>query len=170
MIQFYYNINQLEKSKIDIDNAINVDSSLKKSYYYKADLLIKQNKQDEAITLLKHVSEKFENDTVSNKLLGDIYFSSKNYHKALSFYSKALNAAISNNTYMTIQPNMVIVFASDLYYKIAEIYKIMDEVDLNCEFLSKAKIALKYELRPDKEILEERINSSSAISNCSSLE
>ena len=163
--RFYLNLNQIEKSNIDINTAMKLDSNLKRALYYKSDLLIKQNKQDEAIILLKQLCEKFENDTISNKLLGDIYFSNKSYHKALNYYIKASNAISGNKEYMTVEPNMCIVFASDLYFRIAEIYKIFNEFDLMCDNLNNAKKTLKNELRPDKDKIEDKIESSNL--NCS---
>lgn len=156
----------MEKSNIDINNAIKLDSSLKISYYYKANILVSQNKQNEAIFLLKGLSEKFENDTISNKLLGDIYFSNKNYHKALNYYTKALYAIVDNKeVYRTVEPNKFILFESDLYYKIAEAYNVLEEFDLMCENLNNAKKSLKKELRPDKEEIERKFEKS--LLNCS---
>ena len=162
--KFYFKIGEESKALLDIDNALKKDSLFKKSYYYKAEIFIGQNKQPEAINLLKKVSEKFENDTISNKLIGDIYLSEKNYNKALHYYVKAAFAITSNKEYMTVYPNKYLIFGSDIYYKIAEIYKILGENDLMCEYRNLALISLKSELRPQKDEIEKKLNS--AFFNC----
>jgi tetratricopeptide (TPR) repeat protein len=157
--KFYFKIGEESKALLDIDNAVKKDSLFKKSYYYKAEILIGQNKQLEAINMLKKVSEKFENDTISNKLIGDIYLSAKNYNNALHYYMKAASAINGNKGYMMVDPNECLIFGSDVCSKIAEIYKMLGEIDLMCEYKNMALKSLKNELRPKKDEIEGKLNS-----------
>ena len=50
------------------------------------------------------------------------------------------------------------MFLSDLYLRIAEIYKLLGDVDLQCESLRKADACLKDETRPGKVEIESEIS------------
>ena len=51
----------------------------------------------------------------------------------------------------TIYPHDIQVFLSDVHLKIAEIYKKLNQSDLECEALSKAKDIVIFETRLDRQ-------------------
>ena len=148
---FYSQIGEYEKANNDFQNAFKIDSKHRRLYHYIAEDLIQQGKSDEAIESVRYAVSVFENDTVSFEQLGRIYFAKNEWQKSLSFYSQAASIMEFNEGYRTINPHDIQVFLSDVYLKIAEIYKKLNQSDLECEALNKAKDIIIFETRPDKQ-------------------
>ena len=113
-------------------------------------MLKEQNLIDDAITIGKLAITKFKNDTTSHFLLGELYNSKKGFIKSLNHYSEASSIMKYNIFYQTILPNFTPVFGNDCQMRIAEIYAKLNEIQLTCDALFKAKDLLKLETRPDK--------------------
>ena len=121
-----------------------------------------QNLLDEAISFGKLANTKFDNDTTTHYLLGEIYFQKKDYLKAIRNYQEAISIMEFNTAYQSIEPDYYPVFLSDCYLKLGDIYSILDDKELVCENYQNAIISLEDETRPDKieveKILQEKIN------------
>ena len=75
----------------------------------------------------------------------------RHYQKALVAYNQAATIMEFNEGDRTIYPHDIQVFLSDVYVKIAEIYEKLNQSDLKCEFLNKAKDPVIFETRPDRQ-------------------
>jgi tetratricopeptide (TPR) repeat protein len=98
---------------------------------------------------------------VSYNQLGSIYLIQKEYIKALDAFQKASSIMEFNSGYRTIEPDQEQVLLSDVYLKMADIYRILEQKDLICAYYQKAISAIENEMRPDKtevkNILKEQI-------------
>jgi tetratricopeptide (TPR) repeat protein len=107
-------------------------------------------------------NSKFENDTTTHLLLGDIYEEKKDYLKAIKHYQGAISIMEFNLAYQSIDPDYYPVFLSDCYAKLGDIYAILNDKELVCENYRNAIIALVDETRPDKieleKILQEKLS------------
>ena len=148
----YYSITgEYEKAMKDFQNAFKMDSLNRRLYHYITEDLIRQGKSEDAIESAKYAISIFNNDTVSFEQLGRIYFVKNDIHKSLSAYSKAAAIMEFNEGDRTIYPHDIQIFLSDVYLKIAEIYEKLNQSDLKCEFLNKAKDPVIFETRHDRQ-------------------
>jgi tetratricopeptide (TPR) repeat protein len=161
---FYSQIGEYEKANNDFQNAFKIDSKHRRLYHYIAEDLIQQGKSDEAIESLRYAISVFDNDTVSFEQLGRIYFAKNEWQKSLSFYSQAASIMEFNDGYRTIYPHDIQVFLSDVYLKISEIYKKLNQTELECDVLQKAEKIVIFETRPDRQKLIKEIKEK--LKNC----
>ncbi len=159
--KYFSIIGEYKKADIDFENAIKNNASVRCLFHYKVEHLIRQNKIQEAINLAIETCSRFNSDTISYNQLGIVYFGDKQYLKALEAFQTAAAIMDYNTGYRTIEPDKEVVLLSDLYIKIAEIYKILEQNDLMCAYYHKAFSAIEDEIRPDKtevkKLLKEQI-------------
>ncbi len=154
----YYSITgEYDKATKDFKKSLKLDTANRRTFHYITEDLIRQGKLNDAIKNATITNKLFKNDTVSFEQLGRIYLSNNDFHKSLSAYSKAASIMEFNEGYRTIDPHEVQVFLSDIYLKIAEIYEKLNQSDLKCESLRKAKEIVIFETRPDRQIMIKEI-------------
>ena len=155
-------IGEYKKADKDFDNALKNDTSVRCIFHYKVEHLINQNKIQDAINLAKETSSRFSSDTVSYYQLGKIYLGQKEYLKALDAFQTASSIIAYNSEYRTIYPDQEQVLLSDVYLKMADIYKILEQKYITCAYYQKALSAIENETRPDKiefkKLLKEQID------------
>jgi tetratricopeptide (TPR) repeat protein len=147
---YFMKMSEFEKAEKDFENALKLDSTIPKIYHLKMELLKEQKLVDESILLGKKCISTFENDTTAYSLLGELYTIKKDYVKALKYLNEAISIMEFNSAYQSIEPDFTPVYLSDCYYKIAEIYAIIQDKELQCESLLKAQTSIELETRPDK--------------------
>jgi hypothetical protein len=69
----------------------------------------------------------------------------------LSAYIQAASIMEFNEGDRTIYPHDIQIFLSDVYLKIAAIYKKLNQTDLECDALRKAQDIIIFETRPDRQ-------------------
>jgi tetratricopeptide (TPR) repeat protein len=148
---FYSITGEYDKATKDFKESLKLDSANRRTYHFITEDLIRQGKIDYAIKNATASCKLFKNDTVSFEQLGRIYFAKNDVHKSLSTYSRAASIMEFNEGDRTIYPHDIQVFLSDVHLKIAEIYKKLNQSDLECEALSKAKDIVIFETRLDRQ-------------------
>ena len=148
---FYSITGEYDKATKDFKESLKLDSANRRTYHFITEDLIRQGKIDDAIKNATAICKLFKNDTVSFEQLGRIYFAKNDVHKSLSTYAQAASIMEFNEGDRTIYPHDIQVFLSDVHLKIAEIYKKLNQSDLECEALSKAKDIVIFETRLDRQ-------------------
>ena len=148
---FYSVTGEFDKATKDFKESIKLDSLSRRTFHYLTENLIRQGKIDDALKNASESMTKFKNDTISFEQIGRINFAKNDLFKSLSAYTQAASIMEFNEGDRTIYPHDIQVFLSDVYVKIAEIYEKLNQSDLKCEFLNKAKDTVIFETRPDRQ-------------------
>lgn len=148
---FYSITGEYDKATKDFKESLKLDSANRRTYHLITEDLIRQGKIDDAIKNATASNILFKNDTVSFEQLGRIYFAKNDFYKSLSSYFQAASIMEFNEGDRTIYPHDIQVFLSDVHLKIAEIYKKLNQSNLECEALRKAKEIVFFETRPDRQ-------------------
>ena len=161
----YYSITgEYDKATKEFKESLKLDSTNRRTFHYLTENLIRQGKIDDAVKNATACNILFKNDTVSFEQLGRIYFAKNEIHKSLNAYSQAASIMEFNEGDRTIYPHDIQVFLSDVDIKIAEIYEKLNQSDLQCEFLNKAKDIVIFETRPDRQKMIKEIQEK--LKNC----
>jgi tetratricopeptide (TPR) repeat protein len=161
---FYSVTGEFDKATRDFNESIKLDSLNRRTFHYLTENLIRQGKLDEALKNATTTMTKFKNDTISYEQIGRINFSKNELFKSLNAYTQAASIMEFNEGDRTIYPHDIQVFLSDVDIKIAEIYKKLNQSDLQCEFLNKAKEIVIFETRPDRQKMIKEIQEK--LKNC----
>lgn len=154
----YYRVfKKYDLAQKDFNEALKLDSNLASTYHYQILLLKDKTQIEEAIKYAEQTIAKFKNDTVANYLLGDIYLEQKDYLKSLKYFSNALAIMEYDSTYQTQDQEVKMVYLSNAYQKVGEVYQLLGDKELPKEYYAKALIALKDEIRPDKLLKEKEL-------------
>ncbi|MEY4572718.1 MAG: hypothetical protein RLZ10_1966, partial [Bacteroidota bacterium] len=148
---FYSITGEFDMATKDFSKSIKLDSLSRRTFHYLTENLIRQGKLDEALKNATTTITKFKNDTISYEQIGRINFSKNELFKSLNAYTRAASIMEFNEGDRTIYPHDIQVFLSDVDIKIAEIYEKLNQSDLQCEFLNKAKDIVIFETRPDRQ-------------------
>ena len=148
---FYSVTGEFDKATKDFKESIKLDSLSRRTFHYLTENLIRQGKIDDALKNASESMTKFKNDTISFEQIGRINFAKNDLFKSLSAYTQAASIMEFNEGDRTIYPHDIQVFLSDVYVKIAEIYEKLNQSDLKCEFLNKAKDTVIFETRPERQ-------------------
>jgi tetratricopeptide (TPR) repeat protein len=161
----YYSITgEYDKATKEIKESIKLDSTNRRTFHYLTENLIRQGKLDEALKNATTTITKFKNDTISLEQIGRINFSKNELFKSLSAYTEAASIMEFNEGFRYIYPHDIQVFLSDVDIKIAEIYEKLNQSNLQCEFLNKAKDIVIFETRPDRQKMIKEIQEK--LKNC----
>jgi tetratricopeptide (TPR) repeat protein len=161
----YYSITgEYDKATKDFKESLKLDSANRRTFHYITEDLIRQGKLNDALKNATLTTKLFKNDTISYEQLGRIYLSNNEVHKALISYTNAASIMEFNEGYRTIYPHDIQVFLSDIYVKIAELYKMLNQSELECEALSKAIEFVVFETRPDRQKMIKEIQEK--LNNC----
>ena len=161
----YYSITgEYDKATKEIKESLKLDSTNRRTFHYLTENLIRQGKLDEALKNATTTITKFKNDTISLEQIGRINFSKNELFKSLSAYTEAASIMEFNEGFRYIYPHDIQVFLSDVDIKIAEIYEKLNQSDLQCEFLNKAKDIVIFETRPDRQKMIKEIQEK--LKNC----
>gem|GEM_PF-2376607 len=148
---FYSIIGEYDKATKDFKESFKLDSANRRTYHYLTENLIRQGKIDDALKNASESMTKFKNDTISFEQIGRINFAKNDLFKSLSAYTQAASIMEFNEGDRTIYPHDIQVFLSDVYLKIAAIYKKLNQTDLECDALRKAQDIIIFETRPDRQ-------------------
>jgi tetratricopeptide (TPR) repeat protein len=163
-LKVYSVTGEFDKATRDFNESIKLDSLNRRTFHYLTENLIRQGKLDEALKNATTTMTKFKNDTISYEQIGRINFSKNELFKSLNAYTQAASIMEFNEGDRTIYPHDIQVFLSDVDIKIAEIYKKLNQSDLQCEFLNKAKEIVIFETRPDRQKMIKEIQEK--LKNC----
>ena len=144
----YYYRKTINYSQNFTENKISAQLSLGNVYNWKGDYKNAEKMYFNVVSLAQQNNDK-EGECIANYNLGDIYYTTKKYHKALVFYKKSDSLAkISGNELNTID------YLKSNFYQ-AKIYTILKQPDLAYKH---SKIYLdnyeQYEAKISKETLE----------------
>jgi tetratricopeptide (TPR) repeat protein len=151
MAEFYNHINDtLNADKIF--QIVDQQDSMNKNYlHFKTTFLIKNKKYEEAIRYAKISIELDSKDTISYFQLGQIYQYKKDNLKALNAYKNAEDIMVYSDHYKAVDASDESqIFLSDVQNRIKELYIILGEIDLSCEYQNKAIESLSQETRSKK--------------------
>jgi tetratricopeptide (TPR) repeat protein len=148
---FYSLIGEYDKATKDFKESLKLDSNNRRLYHYVTEDLIRKGKLNDAIDNAMRSVRIFKQDTVSYEQLGRIYYTKNDLQKSLSSYIQAASIMEFNEEYRTIYPHDIQIFLSDVYLKIAEIYKKLNQSDLEFEALQKAESIVIFETRRDRQ-------------------
>jgi tetratricopeptide (TPR) repeat protein len=148
---FYSIIGEYDKATKDFKESFKLDSANRRTYHYLTENLIRLGKIDDALKNATATFKLFKNDTISFEQIGRIYFEKNDLYKSLSAYTQAASIMEFNEGDRTIYPHDIQVFLSDVYLKIAAIYKKLNQTDLECDALRKAQDIIIFETRTDRQ-------------------
>jgi tetratricopeptide (TPR) repeat protein len=154
---YYRSYKEYDLAENDFNAAIKKDSQLLNTYHYQILLLKDKGQIKDAIKRAEQTISKFKNDTVSNYLLGEIYLEQKEYLKSLKYFNNAISIMEFDSTYQTKELEIKLVYPSNIYQRVGEVYKLLGDNELTMEYYSKALDALNDEVRPDKTLKLEEI-------------
>ena len=148
---FYSITGEYDKATKDFKESFKLDSANRRTYHYLTENLIRQGNIDAALKNATATFKLFKNDTISFEQIGRIYFEKNDLYKSLSAYTQVASIMEFNEGDRTIYPHDIQVFLSDVYLKIAAIYKKLNQTDLECDALRKAQDIIIFETRPDRQ-------------------
>jgi tetratricopeptide (TPR) repeat protein len=144
-------IGEFEKAKKDFKQAEKINPNNRRLSQYITEDMIRQGKWDEAIINAELACKTYKNDTVSYEQLGRMYFFKNDLQKSLNAYTHSAAIMDFNESDKTIYPDEVQVNLSDIYLRISELFKMLNQSDLGCEAIKNANSIVVYETRPDRQ-------------------
>jgi tetratricopeptide (TPR) repeat protein len=154
---YYRSYKKYDLAEKDLAAAIKLDSNIVSTYHYQILLLKDKQQIQEAIKLAEQTISKFTNDTIANYLLGEIYLEQKDYLKSLKYFNNALAIMQYDSTYQSKNIELNMIYLSNTYQKVGEVYQLLGDKELPKEYYTKALEALKDEIRPDKVLKEKEL-------------
>ena len=159
----YRTFKKFNESENDLKSALEMDSSMVIANHYKILLFKERNQVDLAIDFCEKRIITTKTDTATFYLLGELYLITKEYLKALNCFNNAISCFNTlskkefNYGFQTENPNLKLVYLSNAYQKVGEVYQLLGDKELPKEYYAKALIALKDEIRPDKLLKEKEL-------------